>query len=77
MSLSDTELEQLKYPIGNFKSPDTFTLEDHKTRISSIRDLSAALNAVVNGLSEDQLDTPYRPGGWTVRQLVHLSLIHI
>lgn len=71
MSLSDEDLQKLKFPIGNFKSPDTFTLDDHKTRISSIRELPKALNAVINGLSEAQLDTPYRPGGWTARQLVH------
>jgi DinB superfamily len=64
-------MEDLKYPIGQFK-PDA-TLTDQK-RIECVRLIDAvpaALRAAVKGLSQEQLDTPYRPGGWTVRQVAH------
>ena len=46
------------------------TTERHE-RIESIKNLPAALEAAVKGLTDQQLDTPYREGGWTVRQVVH------
>lgn len=71
MPLSNLEIEQLKYPIGNFKAPDTYSMDNHKTRIESIRNLPHALEAALKPLSKEQVDTPYRPEGWTVRQLIH------
>jgi hypothetical protein len=47
------------------------TSGDRRSRIDRIRALPAALEAAVRGLNENQLDTPYREGGWTVRQVVH------
>jgi uncharacterized damage-inducible protein DinB len=61
----------LRYPIGKFQRPSSSTAEDRRRRIEEIAGLPAALRAAVDGLSPEQLDTPYRPGGWTVRQLVH------
>lgn len=64
-------IEELKYPIGRF-SPPTETSEDLRRRwIEEIAALPAQLRAALVGLTEEQLDTPYRPGGWTVRQVVH------
>ena len=61
----------LRYPIGKFEwtaNPDADQL--HRW-IDEIADAPARLHSAVRGLSPGQLDTPYRPGGWTVRQLVH------
>ena len=44
---------------------------DRATQIAAVRELPATLEGAVHGLSASQLDTPYRPGGWTVRQVVH------
>lgn len=61
----------LRYPIGKFTPPATSTADDRGRRIDEIAGLPGALRAAVGGLSPEQLDTPYRPGGWTVRQVVH------
>lgn len=69
--MTDQELEQLRYPIGKFIKPDIIT-NDHIKKWTDILDqLPSNLAALVTPLSEAQLDTPYRPGGWTVRQVVH------
>ncbi len=61
----------LRYPIGRFKRPERLTEEERATHIEAIAETPARLSAAVAGLNAAQLDTPYRPGGWTVRQLVH------
>ena len=61
----------LRYPVGGAKKADWFTAEERNTAIEGIRQLPKNLRSAVAGWSEEQLDTPYRPGGWTVRQLVH------
>lgn len=63
--------EDLRYPIGDFELPSGSSAEDRAEWIRTIRDLPSKIAASVEGLTEDQLDTPYRPGGWTVRQVVH------
>ncbi|MEM9000228.1 MAG: YfiT family bacillithiol transferase [Bacteroidota bacterium] len=64
-------LEKLRYPIGKFEVPDQIT-EKHITEwIVILERLPQRLAAMVTPLSEEQLETPYRPGGWTVRQVVH------
>ncbi len=60
-----------RYPIGRFEAPTTFSEADRKQRIADIEQLAGKLRAAVKGLSDEQLDTPYREGGWTVRQVVH------
>ncbi len=65
------EIEQLKYPIGKYKSPDVITGSIISQWISDIELLPALLRDIVKNLSELQLATPYRDGGWTVRQTVH------
>ena len=60
-----------RYPIGKFvppSGPDAATLEQQRREIAT---LPGRLRAVVAGLDDSQLDTPYREGGWTVRQVTH------
>jgi uncharacterized damage-inducible protein DinB len=59
-------MEDLQYPIGKFQGG-----ADIRRSIDEIAIAPAQLRAAVEGLSPEQLDTPYRPGGWTVRQVVH------
>ena len=65
------DLETLRYPVGKFDSAQTFTLATRAAAIDRIARLPGQLRAAVYGLEDLQLDTPYRPGGWTVRQVVH------
>ena len=64
-------IESLKYPIGKFQKPAALTQQDRIELIKSIRKLPKRLTKTVQYLSEEQLNTPYRPGGWTVAQVVH------
>jgi DinB superfamily len=61
----------LKYPIGNFDFQQAVTPEMLPGLIAQIEQLPVQLRAAVQGMSDAQLDTPYRPEGWTVRQTVH------
>jgi len=61
----------LRYPVGPFEPVSTLTPDQRRAAIDAIADVPARLRAAVANLTEAQLDTPYRPGGWTVRQLVH------
>jgi hypothetical protein len=64
-------LDQLKYPIGKFSRPTSVSANDIAQWISEIENLPAQLRKAVEILNDKQLDTPYRPDGWTVRQVVH------
>ena len=61
----------LRYPIGRFAWQGPNTSDDRARYIDEIGRTPARLRAAVDGLTEEQLNTPYRPGGWTVRQVVH------
>lgn len=61
----------LRFPVGRLERKAALTTEERKGAIDAVAATPAALRAAVAGLSDAQLDTPYRPGGWTVRQLVH------
>ncbi len=63
--------EDLRYPIGKFSSQENYTSQDLIEFIQRIADLPAKLEAAISNLNEVQLDTPYRDGGWTVRQVIH------
>jgi len=65
------DLDELRFPIGHFKPPATSMAGIRAAHIQTLRLLPERLAAAVNGLSDSQLDTPYREGGWTVRQVVH------
>lgn len=60
-----------RYPIGQFRPPGNLSAGDRAVAITSIETAPVRFRKAVVDLSERQLDTPYRPGGWTVRQLVH------
>ena len=63
--------EDLRYPIGKFHWPATVSPSDRDRYIDEIASAPSLLRAAVEGLSAEQLATPYRPGGWTVTQVVH------
>lgn len=65
------DLEKLKYPIGTFDCPSNITAEKLEAWISILEHFPNRLNNLVSNLSEAQLNSPYRPEGWTVRQTVH------
>ncbi len=65
-------MEDLRYPIGRFdRSKATNTPEERKALIEAIADVPEQLRQALAGLNGKQLDTPYREGGWTVRQVTH------
>jgi hypothetical protein len=64
-------MSDLRYPIGKFSYHGPLTDEQKQTYIEEIAKAPANLRTAVKGLSEKQFDTPYRPDGWTVRQLAH------
>ncbi len=67
----DKKLYALQYPIGEFQVPTTITSTDLAEHIKSIEELPYKIKSAVANLSEQQLDTPYRPDGWTIRQVIH------
>lgn len=60
-----------RYPIGKFEMPAQVTPTLRQDAIQKIAETPSKIRAAVAGLSQSQLDTPYREGGWTVRQVVH------
>jgi len=70
--MTDTEqLEALRYPIGKYKGAEDLTVDLVSEQVQALADLPGLLRVSVKDLTDTQLDTPYRPGGWTVRQVVH------
>ena len=63
--------EDLRYPVGKFKFPESVSDDEQETMLGQIAETPARLREAIAGLGESQLATPYRPGGWTVRQVVH------
>ena len=71
-------MEDLQYPIGRPSFPASTTTEERRVWIREIARAPLELRAAVAALSEEQLDMPYRPGGWTVRQVTpHLPDSHM
>jgi len=64
-------VSDLRYPIGRFQPVTSLTPAERVTCIEQIAAAPEGLRRAVQGLDDRQLDTPYRPGGWTVRQVVH------
>jgi uncharacterized damage-inducible protein DinB len=64
-------LDALRYPIGKFRPPASITTQQRQDATQVIAELPAQLHQALQGLDAAQLDTPYREGGWTVRQVVH------
>jgi hypothetical protein len=71
MEPTTSELEQLKYPIGKHQFAGSLSPQHMEQYLNDIAALPEKLKKEVAHLSAAQLDTPYRPGGWTVRQVVH------
>lgn len=64
-------MTDLRYPIGLFESPEIITERHKQEWISTLAEFPSRLEDLVEKLSEIQLNTPYREGGWTIRQVVH------
>lgn len=60
-----------RYPIGKFHAAEAYTLAQCEDFLQRIQTLPARLESAVRGMTPQQLDTPYREGGWTVRQVIH------
>jgi uncharacterized damage-inducible protein DinB len=71
VSTTSTTATDPRYPIGKFQPVPNISQQDRTAFIADIAEAPERLRAVLDGLSESQLDTPYREGGWTVRQVVH------
>ncbi|KOY84324.1 hypothetical protein AD998_21485 [bacterium 336/3] len=65
------DIEKLKFPIGKFDKPTTITRDILNNWIAEISTFPERLSKEVINLTEEQLNTPYRPEGWTIRQVVH------
>jgi hypothetical protein len=63
--------EKLRYPIGKFEAKESYSTEELKACINRIETLPSRIEALVQRLSSKQLDTTYRDGGWTARQVIH------
>jgi uncharacterized damage-inducible protein DinB len=71
-------MPDLRYPIGQFQMKCEITPEERRNFLLQSAEIPDRLKAAVDGLSQSRLDTPYRAGGWTVRQVVHhLSDSHL
>jgi hypothetical protein len=69
--MEDAVLEKLKYPVGKFSAPMEYSTGDLETWIREIESLPSLCRAELKDFTEEMLDTPYRNGGWTARQVVH------
>ena len=66
-----TDLEALKFPIGKPKIPNPITSQHITDWIKALEDFPEQLSKLVINLTDEQLNTPYRPDGWTIRQVIH------
>lgn len=69
--MDENQIEALRYPIGKYEIPETISDETLAAWLKRLEEYPRILSRLVEGLSRSQLDTPYREGGWTVRQVVH------
>ena len=69
--MSNESLDVLRYPIGRFTPPESITEKELKEWMGALEVFPSRLSHLVSDLTEVQLDTPYREGGWTVRQVIH------
>jgi uncharacterized damage-inducible protein DinB len=66
-----TDIVDLRYPIGKPPMAKTISLEDRNYAVLTLAQMPELLREAIRGLDQEQINTPYREGGWTVRQLVH------
>ncbi|MDO5970529.1 putative metal-dependent hydrolase [Flavivirga aquimarina] len=69
--MTEQELQNLKYPIGQFECPNNISTQHIESWISILEHFPNRLENLVKNLTDTQLDTVYRPGGWTIRQVIH------
>ena len=69
--MTATEAADPRYPVGRYRPEREIGADQRAEWIAQVADTPARLRDAVAGLGDDQLDTPYREGGWTVRQLIH------
>lgn len=69
--MSEQELEKLKFPIGKWNRKEDFTSEETNRYINVIEEFPSKLRKTVENLNIKQLDTAYRPEGWTIKQVIH------
>jgi hypothetical protein len=69
--MEELDLEKLRYPIGKFEFPQEYSSQYIAEKIAEIESFPEKLKKETIHLSDEQLDTPYRPDGWTVRQVIH------
>ncbi len=68
---ASASLNDPRYPIGRFQMPERVSLEERRFALLTLAELPEQMREAVRPLDEDQRNAPYRPEGWTVRQLVH------
>jgi uncharacterized damage-inducible protein DinB len=66
-----SDAQDPRYPIGKFTPPATISPADRRAAIQAIEQMPELLRKAVHNLDDEQMNTPYREGGWTVRQVVH------
>lgn len=71
LNMAKLNLEELRYPIGKFEVPSSISEEQISEWINVLENYPNKLELLVKELTTTQLETPYRPGGWTVRQVIH------
>ena len=69
--MADLLTHDPRYPIGKFEAPDVITAEDRRYAMANLAEMPELLREAVRPLMHEQINTPYREGGWTVRQVVH------
>ena len=67
----NVDIEKIKFPIGRYMKPEAFNVAVMNDAICTLEELPQKLRTATQDLSEEQLNTPYREGGWTIRQVVH------
>src|ERR1700753_235792 len=71
MSQQTAEIEELRYPVGKFQRANEYNSTLINSWIDEIERLPEEVRKAIQNLNDEQLDTPYRDGGWTIRQVVH------
>jgi hypothetical protein len=66
-----THTSDPRYPVGRFERPEALSASDRSAAIEVLAGAPQVFRAAIKGLNDAQLDTPYRDGGWTVRQVIH------
>ena len=69
--MEEVEIEKLKYPVGKFSAPLEYSPGDLEKWIREIESFPSQCRAELKDFSDEMLDTTYRPGGWTARQVIH------